>query len=73
MIELSPVIVTIIMLGGLMLGVLTGYPIAIPVGGVALIVGYALFGSVVFDLLYMRLFSLIRNYFLLAVPLFVFK
>lgn len=72
MIELSPAIVSIIMLGGLVLGVLIGYPIAFVIGAIGLIVGYALFGAPVFALLYQRLFSLIHSYTLLAVPLFVF-
>jgi len=72
MIELSPEIVCIVMLGGLVLGVLIGYPIAFVVGAIGLIVGYALFGAPVFALLYQRLFSLIHSYTLLAVPLFVF-
>jgi len=72
MIDLSPEIVTIIMLGGVLLGVLIGYPLAIPVGAIGLIMGYLLFGGAVFDLLYARLFKLIHNYVLLAIPLFVF-
>ncbi len=72
MIELSPEIVTIIMLGGLMLGVLTGYPIAIPIGAVTLIVGYALLGTPVFPLIYSRMFALASSYTLLAVPAFIF-
>ena len=72
MIELSPEIVCIVMLGGLVLGVLIGYPIAFVVGAIGLIVGYVLFGAPVFALLYQRLFSLIHSYTLLAVPLFIF-
>jgi len=60
------------MLGGVLLGVLIGYPLAIPVGAIGLIMGYLLFGGAVFDLLYARLFKLIHNYVLLAIPLFVF-
>jgi tripartite ATP-independent transporter DctM subunit len=72
MIELSPEIVCFVMLSGLIVGVLIGYPIAFVVGAIGLIVGYALFGATVFALLYQRLFSLILSYTLLAVPLFVF-
>jgi len=45
MIELSPEIITILMMGGILVGVLTGYPLAIVIGAVALIVGYALWGD----------------------------
>jgi len=72
MIELSPEIVTILMLGGLLVGVLTGYPLALPVGAVTLVVGYVVFGDAVADLMYSRLFTLIHSYVLLAIPLFVF-
>jgi len=72
MIDLSAEIVTIIMLGGVLVGVLIGYPLAIPVGAVGLVVGFLLFGPGVFDLLYARLFKLIHSYVLLAIPLFVF-
>jgi len=72
MIELSPEIVCLIMLGGLVFGVLIGYPIAFVIGAIGLIVGYVLFGATVFNLLYTRLLCLISTYTLLAVPLFVF-
>ncbi|MFC1903879.1 TRAP transporter large permease subunit [Chloroflexota bacterium] len=72
MIELSPEIVTILMFGGVLVGVLIGYPLAIAIGGVALIVGFLIFGTPVFGVLYSRLFSLISSYVILAVPLFVF-
>ena len=61
MIDLSPEIVTIMMLGGVLVGVLIGYPLAIPVGALGLIFGFLLFGTPVFDLLYARLFKLINS------------
>ncbi len=72
MIELSPEIITLLMLGGILVGVLTGYPLAIVIGAVALIVGYAAFGGVIVSILYTRAYSLLMNYIILAVPLFVF-
>lgn len=72
MIQLSPEITTVIMLGGVLLGVLTGFPLAIPLGGMAVITGYLLYGPPVFDLVYSRVFALVTNYLLLAVPLFIF-
>jgi len=72
MIEISPEIVCIIMLGGFIFGVFLGCHVAFVIGGVGLIVGYLLFGTTVFNLLYTRLFDLLSNYTLLAVPLFVF-
>jgi tripartite ATP-independent transporter DctM subunit len=72
MIELSPEILTVVMLGGIMVGILSGFPLAIPVGAMGLILGYLLMGPTVLNLIYTRLFFLITSYVLLAVPLFIF-
>ena len=72
MIELSPEIITIIMMGGVLVGVLTGFPLALVVGSVGLIVGYLILGEAAFEIIYARLYSLALNYTLLAIPLFVF-
>ncbi len=60
------------MIGGIFLGVLTGFPLAFVVGSVGLIVGYLTLGPQAFEILYGRLYSLSLNYPLLAVPLFTF-
>jgi len=60
------------MIGGIFLGVLTGFPLAFVVGSVGLIVGFVLLGPQTFEILYGRLYSLALNYPLLAVPLFTF-
>lgn len=60
------------MIGGIFVGVLTGFPLAFVVGSVGLIVGYFLLGPQAFEILYGRLYSLSLNYPLLAVPLFTF-
>ncbi len=39
MIEISPEIITVLMLGGILVGVLLGYPLAIAIGGIAIIAG----------------------------------
>lgn len=72
MIELSPEIITIIMLGGILLFVLTGFPIALVVGSVGLIVGYLVFGGAALEIMYTRVYSLSLNYPFLAVPMFTF-
>ncbi len=72
MIELSPEIVTIIMLGAIFLCVMTGFPLALVVGSVGLIMGYLLLGDATFEIIYVRVYSLAQNYPLLAVPLFTF-
>jgi len=73
MIEISPVIITVLMLGGILVGVLLGYPLAIAIGGIGIIAGLIFFGpNITLELYYGRFFSLLNNYVLLAVPGFVF-
>jgi len=73
MISISPEIVTVMMLGGILVGVLLGFPLALAVGGVGIVIGAVLFGpKVAQELYYGRFFSGLENYTLLAVPLFVF-
>ncbi|MEE9400160.1 MAG: TRAP transporter large permease subunit, partial [Dehalococcoidales bacterium] len=73
MIDVSPELITIIMLGGILVGVLFGYPLAIVVGGIGIVMGALLFGlDISLELIYQRLFRLINNYVLLAVPGFIF-
>ena len=72
MIELSPAMATLIMVAGLVLGVSTGYHLAIVILVVGLAVGFLVYGPPLYTLLYLQLFGLIYNYVLLAIPLFVF-
>ena len=73
MIDVSLEAITIIMLGGVLVGVLTGYPLGIVVGALGLIVGYLEWGSAIGALLYNRAVEgILLNYVLLAIPLFVF-
>jgi len=72
MIGLSPEMVCLLMLGGLIVAVLSGFPIAMPIGTVALVVGYLAFGGSVFDIIYQQAFYFLHSYVLLALPLFVF-
>ena len=73
MIEISPEIITILMLGGILLAALTGYYIGAIVGAIGLIVGWLCLGpTTTSEILYARLYSLAQNYGLLALPNFVF-
>ena len=73
MIDISPEMLAIIMLGGVLVGVLTGYPLAPVIAGVALIVGYLTWGGPqVTHLFYSRMYDLARSYIILAAPLFIF-
>ncbi len=73
MVELSPEVVAILMLGGVLTLVLTGFPIAFVIGSVSFFVGIVVFGPVTtFHILYSRFYDLSLNYPYLAVPLFTF-
>jgi tripartite ATP-independent transporter DctM subunit len=73
LIDLSPELVAVLMLGGVFFLVLTGYPIAFVIGSVAFIVGFVVFGpNTTFHILYSRFYDLSLNYPYLAVPLFTF-
>jgi tripartite ATP-independent transporter DctM subunit len=51
---------------------LLGYPVAFTLGGVSVIFGLILFGPDYFRLLPLRIWGIMDNYVLIAVPLFVF-
>ncbi|MBA7628821.1 C4-dicarboxylate TRAP transporter large permease protein DctM [subsurface metagenome] len=70
--SISAEILTLIMIVGVIVGIMIGYPLALALGAVGLIVGYAVLGAPVFELFYVRLFKMLYNYILLAVPLFIF-
>ena len=73
MIEISPEVVAVLMLGGIFVGVLLGYPLALSVGGVGIVIAILLFGPTLSgELYYGRFFSGLENYVLLAVPSFIF-
>ena len=73
MIELSAELVTFLMLGGVFVLVLTGYPIAFVIGSVAFLIGTLIFGpTTAFHIMYSRFYELSLNYPYLAVPLFTF-
>lgn len=68
MIEAMP----LILFGVLFLLLLFGFPVAFTLGGVSFILGYFTFGMEFFNLLPLRIWGVMTNYVLIAVPLFVF-
>ncbi len=72
MINLSPELATIIMMGGILIGLLTGFPVAFIFGVVGAAVGILYFGGNVGQIIYDRMYSMMTEYILLALPLFVF-
>ena len=70
--DLSPLAIVLIMFGGLLIGVLLGFPLFYSLGAVALLVGLITLGPAVFKILHLRVLGQLYNYTFLAVPLFVF-
>ncbi len=60
------------MIATLFIALLAGYPVAFTLGGTALVFGYIGFGLNFFNLLPLRIWGVMTNFTLLAVPLFVF-
>jgi tripartite ATP-independent transporter DctM subunit len=69
---ITPIALVIGMFLILFLGVLTGFPLALPVGGAGMVFGYLLFGQTSFDMIYARVFAQLTSTGFMAVPLFVF-
>ncbi|MBA7614812.1 C4-dicarboxylate TRAP transporter large permease protein DctM [subsurface metagenome] len=73
MIDLSPEMTALVMLGLVVFGVMIGFPLAFVVGGVTISMGLLLFGPEVAGwILYSRVYQIVTNYILLAVPGFIF-
>lgn len=62
----------LILFGVLFLLLLLGFPVAFTLGGVSFILGYMTFGATFFNLLPLRIWGVMTNYVLIAVPLFVY-
>lgn len=69
---MSPELLTILLFLCLMVLLLMGFPVAFTLGGLSIVFGYFVFGFEFFNLLPMRVFGIMTNYVLIAVPLFVF-
>ena len=73
MIDLSPEMAVLVLFGLIVAGVLFGFPLAFVLGGVTVTVGLLLFGvDATAWIVYSRIYKIITNYVLLAVPGFVF-
>ncbi len=69
---MSPELSVFLMFITLFLGIFLGFPTAFVLGGVAMIFGLVNVGPEIFGFFITRLFGLMTNYTLLAVPLFLF-
>ncbi|MBT8377842.1 MAG: TRAP transporter large permease subunit [Ignavibacteria bacterium] len=66
--ELIPILFFIVVL----ICLLWGYPVSFTLGGVSIIFGVIIFGTNFFNLLPLRIWGIMSNYVLIAVPLFIF-
>jgi len=72
MVDMSPEMVTLVMFGGAIVGILIGYPLVFVLGGIAMFVGLANMGPGVWGLFHVRIWGMMINYVFLAVPMFVY-
>ncbi len=69
---MSPALIAFLMLGSLISIIILGYPVAFVLGGLAAVFGFIFIGPQVANLFMLRLFGVMGDYILLAIPLFVF-
>ena len=69
---MSPEAITILMFLGLIVGLFLGHPLAFVLGGLAVIFGLIGWGPSVFYMFMNRIYGIMDNYVLIAVPLFIF-
>jgi len=72
MLDVSPGILTFVGFGLILIGVLSGFPVAWVLGGIGVITGYLFWGPEAFSTFYHQMYGLTSNYILLAIPLFIF-
>jgi len=70
--ELSPAFVSIVMLGAVLVLVITGFPLGYIIGFIGIALGIFLWEEQVGSVFYLRVYRLMSNRVLLAVPLFIF-
>ncbi|HUV51542.1 MAG TPA: TRAP transporter large permease subunit [Dehalococcoidia bacterium] len=72
MIDMSPIIATIVMTIAVIIAVFVGFPLAFSIGGIALLIGFFTWGSSFLSTIYYALWGVATNYIFLAAPLFIF-
>jgi len=72
MIGVSPEVLAVLMFVGLIIGLLLGHPLAFVLGGLAVIFGFIGWGPGCFGIFMNRIYGIMDNYILIAIPLFIF-
>lgn len=68
---MSDTAITILMFSGLLVGLFMGHPLAFVLGGLAVLFGYIGWGPSVYYMFMNRIYGVMDNYELIAVPLFI--
>jgi len=71
MLDLSPEVLTLLMFVGLLIGLFMGHPLAFVLGGLAVIFGILGWGPGAFPMFMNRIYGVMDNYILIAIPLFI--
>ena len=71
MLDLSPELLSVLMFTGLMIGLFMGHPIAFVLGGLGAIFGCLSWGLDCYHMFPERIYGVMDNYILVAVPLFI--
>ncbi|MBC2733936.1 MAG: TRAP transporter large permease subunit [Desulfobacteraceae bacterium] len=69
--ELSPEVLSIMMFGGLLVGLFMGHPLAFVLGGLAIIFGWLGWGTSAFFMFANNIYGVMNSYVLVSIPLFV--
>lgn len=71
MLDISPEILTLLMFVGLFLGLFLGHPLYSVLGGLAVFFGIVGWGPACFPVFINRIFGIMDNFILAAIPLFI--
>ena len=71
MLDIEPILLIILMFLGLLIGLFMGHPIAFILGGLAVIFGFIGWGPACFPMFANRIFGLMNNLLLVAIPMFI--
>lgn len=69
--ELSPEVLSLMMFGGLLVGLFMGHPLAFVLGGLAIIFGWLGWGTSAFFMFANNIYGVMNSYVLVSIPLFV--
>jgi tripartite ATP-independent transporter DctM subunit len=71
MFNIDPITITILMFGGLLIGLFLGHSLAFVFGGLAVIFGYLTWGPACFPIFSSRIMGLMDNFIMVAIPMFI--